>query len=1362
MLKKIVGLDLGTNSIGWSLVEAFENEDGSKNIQNIIDAGSRIVPMDPAFIKEFESGQKMTKNAGRRQKRGARRLLQRYHQRRDKLLEVFKHLGIIGSNEEIQQPGFLKAYDEPFQELLNHGKAKPAWYPYYLRTKALTQKITLPELAVVLYHLNQRRGYKDIGELMEELAGLEKETAKSYFKSFEIVHIINVRPDNDKKGKKELFVVELEDGRKCTTTVKALGDFIGQEKELEVRVSTNKNGESSYELALPNLEEWKYRLDAMDRKLSDSGLTPGAYFWQRLLNQPHYRVKQNLVLRDKYIHEYDRIMQQQIAHHPVLDDSMVYKALVKRIIPNNVVEQNKWKTGNLAKFVHNYIVYYQRPLKSQRGLLDTCRREEPYKEYDSEGNLTVNRPAFVMPISAPLFQEFRVWQDLGHLGFKNEVGITTLLTNSEKEKLYQQLRSGGELTQASIYKLLEKDKKKYPELNRPDDKPLLGNKTLNLLKKVLSKVNSTNLHLLEDDEEVLEKIWHLLFSVPDQQARRKSLIKKYGFSPQEATALMTVNFEKGYSNLSAKAVKKLLPLMRCGKYYIEKDVCVEAMDNVPNLLNYGDKSLDDKSLNKLLEGKSCLSDFQGLKYWEAAFVVYGSHSSAGEIERYQHFDEIKRLPLHSLRNPVVEQVVNEALMLMKDIWQHYGRPDEVVVELAREMKMTADDRKKMTKAMGDNERDRKRVAKILQEEFNIQNPSNAAILKYQLWSQQNYKCMYSDLPIQKADLFSGEVNVDHVLPKQRYFDDSQNNKVLAFKRENDIKSKKTAFEYMNETSRWDAFKIRVDELKKARKIKQQKYKYLIADKIPEDFVTRQLQETRFIGVQMTNQLKRIAPVVRSTNGTITDHLKQTWHLNEVFKEVQLPRFERLQKLYPDIEWIKREKDVNNHEVLKLYAWDKRIDHRHHALDAIIIACTTYSMVNQLNRLNALYGQLEIEGKSTRRFPLPFTRFYARLKAVLEGIVVSIKCTDKLATKTLNRITKLDAASQKYYTAKQETTGWAVRGPLHDEQPLGQVIRQEKIPMAKALEKLLHEPNLVDETTKDKRYFAVEWQRLAIKKNLALYKGDVAKVKKNLTKMPVISDYGLAVTHVTVFKRYYTKTRTIDINLTSKQVELIIDPSLKKDLLDLLALNGNEPKKAFTTDNLTAWNAKRELPIYKVRCLVDEAEVGQSDGRTLLSTTLEKAYVKHIEKGENYALLIEENLTEAKRSFQILPFYDAIQFKVSGIALLSERPGCRSFLLRKGSLVYVPMPGERSEDLKTNLNKDRLYRVVKFSGKQFYFMPVSISSIIKVDDGTKVLEYGTQSCTEFHDTGLNRIKIADVCLPVELNRLGHILKVGCHD
>lgn len=1364
MSKKIVGLDLGSNSIGWSVVESITKVDGKEEIVNIIAAGSRIVPMEPDFIKEFETGQKITKNAKRRQMRGARRLLQRYHQRRDNLVEVFRQLKLVDNAVQIQKPGYITQFDPAFLELVSAGKAKPAWYQYFLRDKALTEKVTLSELALVLYHLNQRRGYKDIGELMDEMAGIEEKGDKSYAKSFEIVRIESVSKDNDTKGKKELYSVLLADGRSCTTTVKALTDMIGQEKELEVRVRTNKKGEVSYELALPDNAAWQYRLEAMDKKLETTELTPGAFFWKRLLSEPHYRVKQNLVYRDRYLQEFDAIMTTQERLHPELTDQKLFKRIVKALVPNNRAEQNRWSTTCLKSFLRNYIIYYQRPLKSQRRMVDVCRFEKGYQGTDGNGKI-VNRPAFVIPISHPLFQEFRLWQDLAHLGFKDHLENVSLLSNIEKAMLYHELRCVGELSQAAIYKIVARDKKAFPQMNRVDDKKVIGNETLHLLKKALSKVPSANLGMLDDDEEVLERIWHLLFSVVDHQARKKSLMKQFGFSEAEAMALMTVNFPKGYGNLSFKAVKKMLPLMRCGKYYVEQDVCQEARDRVNDFLCGVYEEHDEKKVRQLVLGKTELSDFQGLKYWEAAWLVYGSHTTASDAEPYEKPDDIRRLPLHTLRNPVVEQVVNEALMVMKDIWKQYGKPDEVVVELAREMKMTADDRKKMTDSIGKNERERARIAKILTEDFGIQNPSKSAILKYQLWDQQRKRCIYSGKDIQKADLFSGAVDVDHILPRQRYFDDSQNNKVLAFKSENLAKSNKTAYEYMHETGRWETFYAFAESLKREGQLKRQKFKYLTAEKIPEDFINRQLQETRFIAVRMTTELKRITPKVRSSGGMITDHLKQSWRLNETFKQVQLPRFERLQQLFSDVPWIQRTNDNQGHGILQLYGWDKRIDHRHHALDAIIVACTTYGMVNQLNRLNTLYGQLKAEGKPAQHFPLPFTGFYHRLEEVLASMVVSIKCTDKLATKALNTIMKLDAETQRYYRARQEKTGWAVRGALHNEQPLGQVVRQEKIAVAKVLDSLAQHPELLDEVSPAKRLLAVEWQREAIRKHVALFGGDYVKMKKGLSKIPFVNDYGKTITEITVWKRYYSKIRTVDPNLTLKQVELIIDPVIKRDLKALLQLHGNEPKKAFTADNMIAWNAVRKNPVFNVKCRMDEAEVGSSEGRTPLSIDPVKNFTKFVEKGDNYALVVEEDIVSGKREFQILSFFDAVGFKMSGIPILADKPGVKSFMLRKGSLVYIPLPGENTDNLlETNYAQylERIYRVVKFSGNQFYFIPAFVSSVIKIKDEYQVLEYGTQSCTEFFGHAEGRMKIGEVCLPVTLSRLGKIEKVGMHD
>ena len=107
--------------------------------------------------------------------------------------------------------------------------------------------------------------------------------------------------------------------------------------------------------------------------------------------------------------------------------------------------------------------------------------------------------------------------------------------------------------------------------------------------------------------------------------------------------------------------------------------------------------------------------------------------------------------------------------------------------------------------------------------------------------------------------------------------------------------------------------------------------------------------------------------------SITDHLKDIWNVNEIFKELQLPRFERLERKFPEVEWIKRE-NKDGHQYLSLYNWDKRIDHRHHALDALIIACTSDGIVNQLNHLNSQFGSLQQNGVSSQRFPYPCYHF----------------------------------------------------------------------------------------------------------------------------------------------------------------------------------------------------------------------------------------------------------------------------------------------------------------------------------------------------------------------------------------------------
>ena len=136
-MKKILGLDLGVGSIGWSLIQA----DDEGNPQSILGMGSRIVPLSPDDTNEFSSGNAISKNQKRTQKRTTRKGYDRYQLRRENLTEELRRLGMLPDEHLIKLPVL---------EL------------WQLRADAATpgKRLSLPEIGRVLYHINQKRGYR--------------------------------------------------------------------------------------------------------------------------------------------------------------------------------------------------------------------------------------------------------------------------------------------------------------------------------------------------------------------------------------------------------------------------------------------------------------------------------------------------------------------------------------------------------------------------------------------------------------------------------------------------------------------------------------------------------------------------------------------------------------------------------------------------------------------------------------------------------------------------------------------------------------------------------------------------------------------------------------------------------------------------------------------------------------------------------------------------------------------------------------------------------------------------------------------------------------------------------------------------
>ena len=266
--KHILGLDLGTNSIGWAVVNETKEVDGVSHIDGIVDAGSRIIPMDAAMQSDFARGNTVSQTTDRTRYRGVRRLRERCLLRRERLHRVLALMGFLPrhyadsltrygkfkedvecklawANDDDGKPTFLfkQSYDEMLQlfwqvhpELMKQGMKVPYdWTIYYLRKKALTEAISGEELAWILLNFNQKRGYY-------QTRGEEQEEDKTKKEEYYALKVVDVVDTHEKRGKDTWFDIHLENGMIFRRTAKEAPDWIGKVKEFIVTTQLNEDG----------------------------------------------------------------------------------------------------------------------------------------------------------------------------------------------------------------------------------------------------------------------------------------------------------------------------------------------------------------------------------------------------------------------------------------------------------------------------------------------------------------------------------------------------------------------------------------------------------------------------------------------------------------------------------------------------------------------------------------------------------------------------------------------------------------------------------------------------------------------------------------------------------------------------------------------------------------------------------------------------------------------------------------------------------------------------------------------------------------------------------------------------------------
>jgi CRISPR-associated endonuclease Csn1 len=1192
--KKVLGLDLGSASIGWALVEEANN-----NPSNILDMGVRVIPYDGTEGQEFLKGAGESRNAARTTKRSIRKGYDRYQLRRSTLVGFLSNKGITINNE-------LKSLSK--MEL------------WKLRNDAASTKISLNELGRILLWLNQKRGYKS--------SRLDK--------------------NSDKKE-----------------------------------------------------TEYVQEILSRDKILKEESLTIGQFFYNNLKQDPYFRVKENVFSRNSYINEYNAILNCQKNYYP------------------NIINDDFINT------IRDSIIYYQRPLKSQKGLVSLCEFES--KTLKTEDGKIYKTGPKVAPKSSPIFQLSKIWETVNNIEYKDNNGTKYSLSLEEKKKVIEWLDNNEKLTLTKLISILGLRQSEY-FFSKQIEKGLNGNTTKCQLQKFIkdknlqNKLLRFNIEINTTDEEVslvdkktgeltyatnrvvivnklenepLYRLWHIIYSIPEKENCIQSIKNLFNelndgepVDEQTAHALSEINFShSGFANKSAKCIKKTLPYLMQGHLYSQS--------------------------------------------MELAGYNHSNSLTKEERDSNEKKEFLELLPKNSLRQPIVEKILNQMINLVNSIIEKHGKLDEIRVELARELKQSKDERNDSMKFMNKLEKENDEFKRRISE-MGV-SPTRRNLIKYRLLveakeqdlNKLNATCIYCGQPIGISQALNGElVDVDHIIPKAKLFNDSQSNKVLVHRKCNATKGDSTAYDFMKSKSEevFLAYIERVKQLANSGVISKSKRDNLLTpeEKIPQNFIERQLRETQYISKKSREILEKVCSKVWSTSGTITSQLRKLWGWEDALRQLNYQKYAEA-NLIIEKEWTSQH-GSKNHKAITLVGWTKRDDQRHHALDALTIACTKQSFIQKINTLNASSTRDEmlknIEGNVfnekltllekylTRNCPFD-TEFVAEK---LSKILVSIKSGKKVAVWGTRKIIK---EGKKHVIQKNILVP---RGPLSEESVYGKIKKKERVPTKNLFERI--------NDIENKEIRAIIQNRLVEQGN------DIKKAQKSLGKYPLFLDENkeLVLESAICFCEETVIKYKVDINFG--KVDKVVDKEIKSILLKRLVKFENKPKEAFkdqtnSEGKTIKWYEDEGLnrPIHSVRCftgLNSIVPIKYSDNKP----------ISFVKPGNNHHVAIYQK-PDGSLVENICSFWHAVERKKFNIptiihssneiwdnilkhkelpsAFLEQLPppNLNLFLtLQINEMVLLGLSRDEAEIAITSNQKEilskHLYRVQKLSSSDYYF------------------------------------------------------------
>ncbi len=959
-------------------------------------------------------------------------------------------------------------------------------------------------------------------------------------------------------------------------------------------------------------KETEYVQEVKNRhqKIQDLGLTIGSYFYQEFLKNPFYRVKSQVFPREAYIQEFDKIITCQKQFH-------------SSILNEKTIKQLK-----------DEIVYYQRRLKSQKSLISICEFEGK-KRKNKKGEFILTGPK-VAAKSSPIAQICKIWENINNISIKDKENKPYQISQEQKNNLFHLLNSKKDVSKDEIFKTLGLKKNEGWHTNSQIEKGLQGNITYaaiakvlgtdhNLLQLALTTTTTTVVDketgeindALEIDSSIEQQpyyqLWHTIYSISDTQECTNALMKKFHLDEATANQLAKIDFTKdGFSNKSVKAMRKILPHLMEGNVY--SSACSLAKYNHSNSITN-----EEKTKKILLE-------------------------------------KLDVLPKNSLRQPVVEKILNQLINLVNNIITNYGRPDEIRIELAREIKQSREERQKQFSRNSDTERKHKKIIERIEKEYKHLGirASRNTIIKWKLFEEINPKtdvasvnatCIYCGKQFGISDALKGDlIDVEHIIPKSKLFDDSQSNKTLVHRKCNADKNNMTAYDYMKTKSEeeFQHYLARVQQLATDKIISRAKRDKLLMpeNKIPQDFISRQMRETQYMAKKAVEILSSICHKVFTTSGTITAYLRKLWGWEDVLMQLQLPKYRELG--LTTIETYEHKGQKHQREVIA--DWSKRDDHRHHAIDALTIACTKQGYIQRINSLSAqknreeMFSELNLGDKKQKDNLSLLDQYFlskrplstAQVSDSVSRILISYKSGKKVATFSKRTIKKNGK------TQVVQTNIIVPRGALSEESVYGKIKQQIA---NKPVKFLFENPDTIAKP---------KIKKLVVER-LSQHDNDANAAIKSLKKEPIYLDEAknIPLSYATCYQDSYVIKYNVE-TITSKDLSSIVDTRVREIIEQRINEHGGDAKAAFKDlENNPVWyNKEKQIPIKTVRM-----HTGLKQGTVVpVKKNSIGKNIGFVKPGNNHHIAIYTD-KQGKKVEHVCTFWHAVERKKAGIPVI---------------------------------------------------------------------------------------------------------------